>query len=133
MLEQRGHQSEALLCYRQALLVDPTNPRLYCKIAEILLRTGRDQELCGLAAEMVAVNGCGPEDINFLARNLYASGRERGLLSLLQFAVERWPEDSPSWCYLGWILRLAGDLQTTRAQLARSMRSSPYPYAHTRL
>lgn len=125
LLEQQGHQFEALLCYRQALLVEPTNSQLYLKIAEILLRTGRDQELCELVRNMVDVNGCGPADINFLARNLYARGREKGLLSLLQFAVERWPEDSPSWCYLGWIRRLAGDFAGAEQAFSQAIALKP--------
>lgn len=109
VLEQHGHLAEALLCYRQALLLDSTNRQLYLKIAEILLRTGRDQELCELAQKLVAENNCGPEVINELAHRLFLPGREAELLPLLKFAREKWPDYPITWYNLGNMLRATGD------------------------
>jgi tetratricopeptide (TPR) repeat protein len=125
LLSGAGHLNEALVFFRQALLLAPNVEHSYLKIAVIFKRLGRTADLIDLCRKALD-QGVTSENIhNHLGAAHYSSGRRQEALVSFRTAVAVNPRHGQSHYNLGMCLEDLGETQAALAAYKRAVQYMP--------
>jgi tetratricopeptide (TPR) repeat protein len=125
LLSGAGHLNEALIFFRQALLLAPNVEQSYLKIAAILQRLGRTADLIDLCRKALDQGVTSGSVHNHLGAALYSSGRRQEALVSFRTAVTVNPRHGQSHYNLGMCLEDLGETQAALAAYTRAVQYMP--------
>ncbi len=123
--ERSRTPAAAIAAYRNAVMLDPTVPDAYFRMAALFAAVGEDRQAKACLAEELQHHPQNTEAGRLFGLVLARSGDSGRAVSQLELLTRRDPRDAASWAALGFAYTAAGRAKEAEDALRRALRLDP--------